>query len=408
MGEFAYEIRFGREEADEDFYADVLELIIDTYSSDAATMCLTLATTPDDDGEWTHLGDERLALFQPVQVILGYQEGEGLAGTLGGALGPGGNEGMTPVFTGYVSGCDLRLSSDLGQTSLRVLATDTSVLLALEEKVAVWPGVTDSEVIEQIITRVHQIPAEVEKTATVHQADETVLVQRGSDLQFVRTLARRNGLEFAFETDPASGKIVARCVAPRLDESPEPDLAIRFGEESNLVSLGIAVDGRRPLSVKVTQTDIHSKVPRSAQVTALGLTALGADDLDDLVTDRLETLAAPADATSQLLLLGPPTSESTELEVLAQAARDEAGWFMTAQGEINCDAYGTVLQPRRPVLLKGAGDLYSGAYYVTHVTHTLSGAGNYQQRFEARRNAQGLSCTEQFDGGSPALPLPGV
>jgi phage protein D len=67
-----------------------------------------------------------------------------------------------------------------------------------------------------------------------------------------------------------------------------------------------------------------------------------------------------------------------------------------------------VLQPRRPVLLKGAGDLYSGAYYVTHVTHTLSGDGNYQQRFEARRNAQGLSGTEQFDGASPALPLPGV
>jgi phage protein D len=193
-----------------------------------------------------------------------------------------------------------------------------------------------------------------------------------------------------------------------LDDLPQPSLAIRCGEESNLVSLGVAVEGRRPLSVKVTQTDIHSKSPRSAQVTALGLTALGTDDLDHLVTDRLETITTPAEATSQLLLLGPPTSEPTELEVLAQAARDEAGWFMTAEGEINCDAYGSVLQPRRTVLVQGAGDFYSGAYYVTRVTHTLSADGDYRQRFEAKRNAQGLRNTDQFDGGSPGVPLPGV
>ena len=40
-----------------------------------------------------------------------------------------------------------------------------------------------------------------------------------------------------------------------------------------------------------------------------------------------------------MLVLGPPTSDATELQTIAQAVRDEAGWFITAQGEINGDAY---------------------------------------------------------------------
>ena len=45
---------------------------------------------------------------------------------------------------------------------------------------------------------------------------------------------------------------------------------------------------------------------------------------------------------------------------------------MTAKGEINCDAYGALLRPRKTVLVKGAGDLYSGTYYVNRVTHKIT------------------------------------
>jgi phage protein D len=407
MADFAYQILFDGEPAEDEFYADLVELTIDVRSADAATATMRLATSLDDDGEWLHLNDESLALFSRIEIKLGYLEGEGLAGALGGALGGGGNDGMIPVFTGYVSGADLKLSSTPGQTFFDVLMVDTSVLLGLEEKVVVWSDLSDSDVVDQIAGE-YADSTDVGSTQAVHEANENVLVQRATDLQFVHMLARRNGLEFAFETDVDSGDVVAVCKAPQLDGTPQPDLAIQFGSESNLVSFGAKVDGRRPLNVKVTQTAMHAKTPNSAQIPDVSLDLLGADDLVALVGNRIDALASPQEATAQLLILGPSTSDATALNTMAQAARDEAGWFMTANGEINCDAYGTVLQPRRTVLVKGAGELYSGKYYVTRVTHKLTSDGRYRQTFEAKRNALGLDGTEQFGGNGLGLPLPGL
>jgi phage protein D len=397
---------FAGEAVDDTFYGDVLELTIDEHAAAAATLRLSLATTLDAEGSWTYLDDESLALFAPVSVKVGFLGGGGLAGALGGLTGAGGNDGLAPVFDGYVTSLDLSLGSQTGQTSLDVVAIDASVLLGLEEKTATWPNLSDAEIIEQIVGN-YGFQTEVDPTQTVHEENDTVVAQRGTDLAFVRMLARRNGLEFAFETDVESGHVVAFCRQPQLDGSPQPDLAIQFGEDSNLASFGVRVSGRQPLAVKVTQTELRAKSVNSAQATAVELTLLGANDLDTLAGSRIDKLAPPDDARAQLLLLGQPTSDPTELQTLAQAVRDEAGWFITATGEINSDAYGAVLRCRRTVLIKGAGDQYSGTYYVTRVTHALQSDGSYRQTFQARRNARDVTCSEGFGGDGLGLPLPG-
>jgi phage protein D len=406
VAESAYQIVFAGEAAEEAVYADVLELTVDEYADAAATLKLSLATTLDAEGTWTYLDDQRLALFAPVSVKVGFLDGGGLTGALGGVAGVGGNEGLVPVFDGYVTSLDLSLGSQTGQTSLDVVAIDASVLLGLEEKIATWTNLSDAEIIEHVVGG-YGFQTEVDPTLTVHEQNDTIVAQRGTDLQFVRMLARRNGLEFAFETDAQSGDVIALCRRPQLDGSPQPDLAIQFGQDSNLTSFGVHVSGRQPLAVKVTQTDLRTKSVHSAQATAVKLTLLGADNLDTLAGSRIDELAPPEDARAQLLLLGQPTSDPTELQTLAQAVRDEAGWFITATGEINSDAYGAVLRPRRTVLVKGAGDQYSGTYYVTRVTHTLRSDDSYRQSFEARRNAGDLTGGEQFGSDGLGLPLPG-
>jgi hypothetical protein len=130
-----------------------------------------------------------------------------------------------------------------------------------------------------------------------------------------------------------------------------------------------------------------------------GAAVLGRDDLGSLVGGPLGSLVTPAQAPAQMLVLGPPTSNATELRTIAQAVRDEAGWFIEASGEINSMAYVRVLRPRRLVLVKGAGTQYSGKYYVTRVAHEMRTDGSYVQRFEARRNARDLDGSEQFASG---------
>jgi phage protein D len=241
----------------------------------------------------------------------------------------------------------------------------------------------------------------------VHQEDQTTIVQRGTDLQFVRSLARRNGLEFYFETDRRSRAVVAFLRAPRLDGTPQDDLAIQFGDDSNLKSFTVHVHGDRPLAVKTAQVDVEAGSPTTAEAPDSQLRVLGDKDLPTLAEDVLGRLVTPRQALAQMLVLGPPTSDATELRTIAQAVRDEAAWFITATGEVNSDAYQTILRPRRTVLVKGAGSQYSGTYYVTGVTHRMSGDGSYTQSFRARRNARDVTGSEPFGGGGLAVSIPG-
>ena len=411
MAEKAYEIAFNDEAVEEDFYGDVVSLTVEENVPVANTMRLRLAISLDENGVWSYLEDDRLAIFTKVSVRIGFTGGGGLAGALGDALGGltggQGNDGLEPVFDGYITAVNTNWGSEPGSSHIEIDAMDTSVLMSLEEKVATWPNLSDSDIVQQIVSG-YGVEVSVDSTPTVHQENNTTIIQRNTDIQFVRALAQRNGLEFYFETDKESGEVAAFLRAPQLEGTPQPDLAIQFGEDSNLKSFVARVAGQRPLSVKTTQIDVKANSPNSAQIGDTQLTKLGDRDANELIGGPLGSLVTPKDLLGQMLLLGTPTSDPTELQTFAQAVRDEAAWLITANGEINSDAYQTVLRPHRMVLVKGAGSLYSGKYYVTQVTHELQGDGGYSQKFEARRNARDLDGTEEFGADGLGLPLPGL
>jgi phage protein D len=412
MADKAYQIAFGEEAVDDDFYGDVVSLRVEENTSMASTMQLRLSTKQDDSGAWDYLEDPRLAPFTKVSVRVGFSSGGGLAGALGavaGALGAGGSgdDGLEPVFDGFITSVNLSLGSNPGDSHIDVGAMDTSVLMSLEEKVVTWKDMSDSDIVHQVVSA-YGVQVQADITATVHQENDTTIVQRGADIQFVRDLAALNGLEFYFETDKDSAEVVAYFRAAQLDRTPQADLAVQFGEDSNLRSFSARLNAQRPLAVKTQQIDIKTNSANSAQATNVQLTKLGDKDANALAGGPLGSLVTPKDAQAQMLALGPPTSDPTELQTIAQAVRDEAGWFIAAEGEINSDAYQAVLRPHRMVLVKGAGTPFSGKYYVTRVVHELEGSGSYKQTFEARRNARDLDGSEQFGGGELGPPIPGL
>ena len=407
MADTAYQVTLNGSAVDNEFYADVVSLTVEENTASGNTFRLQLATTLQDDGSWKYLDDDRLALFTKVSIKIGFTGGGGLAGALGSLLGGGGNDGLEQLFDGYITGFQLSLGSEPGKTDIDVSGMDTSVLMSLEEKISTWPDMADSDIAQQILNN-YVAEVQADTTPTVHQENETTVVQRGTDIQFVRDLAQRNGLEFYFETDKDSGNVVAYFRAPQLTSTPQPDLAIQFGDQSNLKSFSARLSGQRPLNVKTEQMDVKADSLNAAQVSDTQLPKLGDNDANTLIGDPLDSLVTPKDAQAQMLVLGPPTSDSTELQSIAQAARDEAGWLITATGEINSDAYETVLRPHRLVLVKGAGKAYSGKYYVTRVVHELKGDGSYTQKFEARRNARDVDGSEQFGDSGLGLPIPGM
>jgi phage protein D len=410
MADKAYQIAFNGEGVDEDFYGSVVSLTVEENTDTATVFRLQLATTLQDDGSWAYLEEDRLALFTRVSIRIGFTGGTGLAGELGeaaGGLTGGGNEGLEPVFEGYITTVQVNLSSQPCGGHIDVNGIDTSVLMSLEEKIATWPNLADSAIVHQIVSG-YGVRVYTDPTPTVHMENDTTIIQRGTDLQFVRDLAQCNGLEFYFETEKNSGKVIAYFRAPQLTGTPQPDLAIQFGEEGSLRSFSARLNGLRPLNVKAEQVDVKANKPETGQANDTQLPKLGDKDANKLIGDPLGSLVTPKGGQAQMLVLGPSTSDATELQTIAQAVRDEAGWFITAQGEIDGDAYQSVLRPHRLVLVKGAGTPYSGKYYVTRVVHELREDGSYTQRFEARRNARDLDRSEQFGASALGLPFPGV
>jgi phage protein D len=407
MANKAYQIAFSGTAVDEDFYGDVVSLIVEENTGTANTFHLQIALRLQDDGTWTYLDNDRLTLFNAVTIQVGFTDGGGVAAAVGSLLGGGdSNDGLKTVFDGYITNVDVDLGSEPDNAFIRVSGMDTSVLMSLEEKIATWLNMADSDIVQQIVSG-YGVVVQADPTTTVHQEDDTTIVQRATDIQFVRDLAQKNGVEFYFETDD-TGTVNAYFRAPQLNDTPQPDLAILFGDQSNLKSFNAHLSGQRPLNVKAVQMDVTANSPNTAQVSDTQLTKLGDNDANTLIGGPLGSLVTPKDAPAQMLLLGPPTSDATEMQTIVQSVRDEAAWFITAHGEINSDAYQSVLRPHRLVLVKGAGTTYSGKYYVTRVVHEMNHEGDYIQLFEARRNARDLDGSEQFGSSSSGLSIPGI
>jgi hypothetical protein len=98
-----------------------------------------------------------------------------------------------------------------------------------------------------------------------------------------------------------------------------------------------------------------------------------------------------------------------EMVALCQGLHDRGDWFVTAEGEVLANQYGTVLRPRATVTVKGIGETHSGVYDVLHVTHRFTADG-YRQHFKVRRNALMPTGSEQFtaDAGGLLGALAGV
>jgi uncharacterized protein len=405
MADMNFQIEFGGKAVDTAFYDAVLSLTVAENTTTASFLRLRLRIALQDDGTWNLLEDERLQLFERIKVSIGFVSAPGMSGALSG-IG-GGNDEIAPVFEGYITGVAPLFDSLPDDSVLEVQALDSSVLLSLEDKVATWPDASDSDIVEQIVSS-YGVQTSIEATQTTHSESDTTVIQRGTDIQFVRELAQRNGAEFYFETDADSGQVTAFFRPPQLDGEPQSDLAIRFGEESNLRSFSVRLTGLRPLSVKVLQIDVKTGDTNTGQASDSQRTKLGAKSLSDLVSGTLDSLVTPLDSQAQMLLLGPPTSDEGELTTIGQATRDEAAWCIEAQGEINSEAYQAVLRPHRLVQIKGAGQSYCGKYYVTRVGHELEMGGDYTQKFEALRNARDLDGSEQFGAAGLAVSILGV
>jgi phage protein D len=261
----------------------------------------------------------------------------------------------------------------------------------LKQVVKPWPNRSDSDVAREIFAAPeYAFTPIIDATNWRRQENEQTMIQRGTDIQFLQELARRNGFEVYIETNPATGVVEGHFHAPRLNLPPQGVLSVNMRDATNVNSFNARFDMLRPSTVQTTNLDVETRENQQSQITGSRMTTLG----------RTTSLAGQRPR----LVLPAQTglARTGEQQPLAQAIADESALAITAEGQLSTVAYGGIMRAKLPILVRGAGQQFSGAYYVERVHHVLT-SDSYKQNFTLRRNALGLSGRETFVASS-ALP----
>ena len=358
---------------------DLLQAIQQIEVEDHATMADMLRLrivigVKDGCAGWSFVDDDLFSRLAKLRVSVSV--GSGRAETLINAV---------------IIETNANFANQPGSSILNVVAMDPTVLMNLQEKVKAWPNMADSDVANSIFSSPdYKFTPIVDVTKWKRQENEQTLIQRGTDIQFLQQLAQRNGFECYVETNGRTGAVEGHFHAPRLKQSPQGVLSVNMRDVTNVNSFNARFDMLRPATAQATNLDVESRSDQQARITGSALSALG------------KNTALEAQRQRRVLPSQTGLARTGELQAYTQALVDQSALAITAEGELNTVAYGGILRAKRPVLVRGAGQQFSGTYYVERVHHILT-ADSYKQGFTLRRNALGLSGRESFVE-SNALP----
>ncbi len=291
------------------------------------------------------------------------------AGSEVSILVPVGDETHSLV-KGPVHGHQIHLVHGGAGSWLEVKGSDTSIVMDREARSVVWADATDSDAVLSILGNYGYTP-DVESTTAGHFEDKHTLIQRESDLRFVRRLARRNGC-LLWITSDGTGIETAHFKRPPLDDEAEAELIINL-ESPNLQALDISWDVERPTSIEGVQLDLNTKTDLEIALDQTPQTILGDHSLSAITGDtRSVYLSAPAD-------------DAGDMRSRGEGALIEADWFIRATCTVGLGTLGALVRAHTVVELRGAGSRHSGKYFVAGVRHTID-AASHQMELELLRN----------------------
>jgi phage protein D len=345
-----------------DFYARIGSIEVEENADLPGAIQITLpigATAGDLD----LVGDERFAPYARIAVVVSVT----------------GNPDAC-IFDGYVLSHKIHVERGTTGSTLRVWGQDTTCIMNLEDKTKEWAQSDES--IASSIFGDYNITASSDNgssTSTLNQENGPTLMQRGTDAQFLRDRARRNGRLFRVAGGTRAGELVGYFAKPKLDGTPVKTLKLHATgtAPANVDALEIEWDVARPTKVDA-HVLVNTKDPVDGTATSSGLDALDSRTLADFVGTRR---AMKTRLTATALDAG-------DLRARATSVLREASWFVRCEGETNLSRLDHVLRVGTVVRLDGVGSVHSGKYYVWSVRHTLD-AQTHRMKFVLVRNAVG-------------------
>jgi len=359
--------------AAKDFDADVAELEVEENVDLPGAFSFTLPVSTTSAGDYDTVSDQRLAPLSNIAVIAQAADGE-----------------THCLIDGYVLSQAIHLDTGTSKSTLKVWGQDASWLMNTTEKAREWVDVTDGAAANTIFGEygVTPDPANLDDDSPAHTADGASLMQRASDAQFLRMLARRSGKLFRVFCTDTPGQRTGFFAKPDITADPTVTLTLNDAAAATVGALDITWDVMRPSAVTARQALFTDSDPDGAGGTETdgGLPPMDQRGLADFsgspLTALLTTTAADAGTLTQR----------------ADSLLREAGWFVRCQGTTDANRLGSILRAGTVAKLDAAGALHSGKYLVWSVRHRIT-AEKHEMAFVLVRNAVGVAAPPSPGGG---------
>ena len=284
-------------------------------------------------------------------------------------------EPYAALFDGPITGFDSRMSSEPGKSTITLIAQDDTFYLNRVEKAAVFENKLDHEVVEQLFADFGDLIAttRIDDMPGPDSALTPLVVQRGTAMQLLRFLARRQGMHaYVLPGENPGESIGCFNVFPIQSDGLAP--LILLGAQRNIDSLQVRYCACKPSdaiasTLRITDKQVVSETSRAADVEIMG---------DETGEDG---------STVDLQILPPRQGESVDLRQAVDAVVQASGYSYEVTGNILEETYPMALQPYRVVTVRAGNTPISGNYLITKVSHKITRSG-YSQSFGLKRNAR--------------------
>lgn len=352
-----------------DFDADIIELEVEENADLPGAISLTLPVSLNENGDYGVVSDPRLAPLSNIAVIAVAADNQ-----------------QHCLFDGFVLAQQVHLDTGTATSTLKAWGQDASWLMNLTELAKEWVDVTDGTVANTIFGNYNFIPHpdNLDDDGPIHSEDGATLMQRASDAQFLRSLARRNGKLFRVYCTDTPGQRTGYFAVPDLNADAAVQIYLNGDTQANVATLDFSFDIMRPSTVSAYQALFTDSSGDDS--------GAGGDMTDDglpVMDDRgLADVATAGGAVTTLL-----TTTAADTETLTQRANAmlrEAGWFVRCSGATDADLLGAILRVGTIVTVNSVGSLFSGNYLVWSVRHRIT-AEKHEMSFVLVRNALGTA-----------------
>jgi len=349
------------------FLTALRQIEVETSTEQAGVFRLHFELSQTPIGDWDVL---QFDIFRPlvpmsisVSVLLGLGE---------------------TIINGYLNEARLENRTEPGKSKLTVVGMDaTATVMNLHQKPFPWPNLPDSEIARAILGQYGIVPVAF-PTPPRRTILQTTTIQRTTDIRVLKELARRNSFECYVQPDPLIGINTGYFGPAQVFMPPQGVLSVNFGLATNVENFDVRYGMLQPTSALAMALDPTTKGPMP------GIAPLALEPPMGLEPSLLRILVPPVVRPT-----ATDAANAPELMAMTQSIVNRSSRALHGTGEVDGLKYGRVLRPGLPVAVRGAGREHSGIYYVTQVTHSIS-TDHYTQRFEAWRNAVGLTGAELF------------